>query len=419
MSQEHQEEHQEDVPGEEFPDAIEAGQGDAVIDYNLDNQVYPVGEEYVSMRTLLEWFTSKEHMQGNMSRMSDFHLKVGRPVSYRYDDDIESVPGGEPLTQEQIEGLIFPLLSEKNRMLLQGGEVKDLDCGFSWVEKGANFRINLFHDRDGLAMVMRLLSGHIPDVSEIGFPNDQVWEDIVEMKQGLCVITGATGSGKSTTIASLIEYINRHRKVRIITLEDPIEYVFESKESMISQREVGNDVDSFSHGLRSALRENPDIIFIGEMRDQETAGMALTAAETGHLVFSTLHTRDTRGAISRIIDMFPEGQAKGLALQLSFSIGAIISQKLIAREDGQGRCVAMEILRNTSGLGNVIRTMNLAQVYSMLETQKKAGMQTMEQHLVDLFAEGIISRDNAQNYANDHSILDQLKEYEEEEEEEY
>ena len=184
---------------------------------------------------------------------------------------------------------------------------------------------------------------------------------------------------------------------------------------MISQREVGNDVDSFAHGLRSALRENPDIIFIGEMRDQETAGMALTAAETGHLVFSTLHTRDTKGAISRIIDMFPEGQAKGLALQLSFSIGAIISQKLIPREDGQGRVVAMEILRNTSGMGNVVRTQNLAQVYSMLETQKKEGMQTMEQHLVDLYAQGMISYESARNFANDLSIDDQLKEYDEEE----
>ena len=181
---------------------------------------------------------------------------------------------------------------------------------------------------------------------------------------------------------------------------------------MLSQREVGNDVASFSAGLRSALRENPDIIFIGEMRDQETAQLALSAAETGHLVFSTLHTRDTKGAISRII-MFAE-QAKGLALQLSFSIGAILSQKLVPREDGGGRCVAMEILRNTSGVGNVIRTMNLPQVYSMLETQKKEGMQTMEQHLVELYAEGVISYENAVNFANDLSILDQLKDYEDE-----
>ncbi len=402
MSQEH-EEYQEEA------------HGDASSDYDLDNKVYPVGDDYLSMRGLLTEFSSEEHMQGNMSRMSDLHLKVGRPVSFRYDDDILSWHGGESLTQEQIEGLIFPLLSEKNRKLLQGGNVKDLDCGFSWVEGGVNFRINLFHDRDGLAMVMRMLSSHVPDISEIGFPNDRVWEDVVDLKQGLCLITGVTGSGKSTTIASLIEYINQHRKARIITLEDPIEFVFESKESMISQREVGNDVDSFAHGLRSALRENPDIIFIGEMRDQETAGMALTAAETGHLVFSTLHTRDTKGAISRIIDMFPEGQAKGLALQLSFSIGAIISQKLIPREDGQGRVVAMEILRNTSGMGNVVRTQNLAQVYSMLETQKKEGMQTMEQHLVDLYAQGMISYESARNFANDLSIDDQLKEYDEEE----
>ena len=380
--------------------------------YDLESKVYPVGDDYVSMADLLRWFTSEEHMVGNMSRMSDVHVKVGRPFSYRFDDEMEVIPNGEPLTQEIIEALIFPLLTERNRQLLQSGDVKDLDCGFSWEEGGVNFRINIFHDRDGLAMVMRMLSSHVPSISEVGFPYDRVWEDIVSLKQGLCLVTGVTGSGKSTTIASLIEYINQERKTRIITLEDPIEFVFESKESMISQREVGNDVASFSAGLRSALRENPDIIFIGEMRDQETAGLALSAAETGHLVFSTLHTRDTKGAISRIVDMFPAEQAKGLALQLSFSIGAVISQKLIPREDGRGRIVAMEILRNTSGVGNVIRTQNLAQVYSMLETQKKEGMQTMEQHLVDLYAEGIISYDNAVNHANDLSILDQLKEYE-------
>ncbi|MBT3468295.1 MAG: PilT/PilU family type 4a pilus ATPase [Opitutae bacterium] len=380
--------------------------------YDLESKVYPVGDDYVSMADLLRWFTSEEHMVGNMSRMSDVHVKVGRPFSYRFDDEMEVIPHGEPLTQEIIEALIFPLLTERNCQLLQSGDVKDLDCGFSWEEGGVNFRINIFHDRDGLAMVMRMLSSHVPSISEVGFPYDSVWEDIVGLKQGLCLVTGVTGSGKSTTIASLIEHINQERKTRIITLEDPIEFVFESKESMISQREIGNDVASFSAGLRSALRENPDIIFIGEMRDQETAGLALSAAETGHLVFSTLHTRDTKGAISRIVDMFPAEQAKGLALQLSFSIGAVISQKLIPREDGQGRVVAMEVLRNTSGLGNVIRTQNLAQVYSMLETQKKEGMQTMEQHLVDLYAEGVISYDNAVNHANDLSILDQLKEYE-------
>ena len=382
--------------------------------YDLDYQAYLLGEDYVSMADLLRWFTSDEHKSGNMSRMSDIHLKVGRPFSYRFDDDIESIPGGADLDAETLDHLVYPLLSEKNRQLLKSGEVKDLDCGYSWPETGINFRINIFHDRDGMAMVMRMLSSHVPDIEDIGFPSDQIWEDIVHMKQGLCLVTGITGSGKSTTIASLIDYINKYRKTRIITLEDPIEFVFESKLSMLSQREVGNDVASFSAGLRSALRENPDIIFIGEMRDQETAQLALSAAETGHLVFSTLHTRDTKGAISRIIDMFPAEQAKGLALQLSFSIGAILSQKLVPREDGGGRCVAMEILRNTSGVGNVIRTMNLSQVYSMLETQKKEGMQTMEQHLVELYAEGVISYENAVNFANDLSILDQLKDYEDE-----
>ena len=384
-------------------------------EYDLEYQCYPVEDSYVSMADLLRWFTDDEHKVGNMSRMSDIHMKVGRPFSYRYDDDVEMIPGGEPLTDETIEYLIFPMLKEENRQKLKSGAIKDLDCGYAWPERGVNFRINIFHDRDGMAMVMRMLSSFVPSVHDIGFPSDELWKSIVKMKQGLCLITGVTGSGKSTTIASLIEHINLTRKVRIITMEDPIEFVFQSKTGMISQREVGSNVDSFAKGLKSALRENPDIIFIGEMRDQETASLALSAAETGHLVFSTLHTRDTKGAISRIIDMFPSDQAQGLALQLSFSIGAIISQKLVKREDGQGRCVAMEILRNTSAMGNVIRTMNLSQVYSMLETQKKEGMQTMEQHLVELYAEGLISYENAVSHANDKSILDQLEQYEEEE----
>lgn len=385
-------------------------------EYDLETQWYPVGDSYWSMADLLRWFTGDEHKVGNMSRMSDIHMKVGRPFSYRYDDDLDQMEGAYPLTHETMEQLIFPMLSEENRRKLKHEGLKDLDCGFAWAEGGVNFRINIFHDRDGMAMVMRMLSSFVPPVEDVGFPDDEIWESMVSMKQGLCLVTGVTGSGKSTTIASLVEHINKTRKVRIITLEDPVEFVFESKTAMISQREVGGSVDSFAKGLKSALRENPDIIFIGEMRDMETAGLALSAAETGHLVFSTLHTRDTKGAISRIIDMFPSEQAKALALQLSFSIGAIISQKLIKREDGNGRVVAMEILRNTNALGNVIRTMNLSQVYSMLETQKKEGMQTMEQHLVELYEDGIISYDNAIANANDMSILDQLEEYEEDDE---
>ncbi len=388
-------------------------------EYDLEYQCYAMEDSYVSMADLLRWFTGDEHKVGNMSRMSDIHMKVGRPFSYRFDDDVEMIPGGEPLTHETMEYLIFPMINEENRQKIKSGKVKDLDCGYAWPERGVNFRINIFHDRDGMAMVMRMLSSFVPSVHDIGFPDDELWQSIVKMKQGLCLITGVTGSGKSTTIASLIEHINLTRKVRIITMEDPIEFVFESKTGMISQREVGNNVDSFAKGLKSALRENPDIIFIGEMRDMETASLALSAAETGHLVFSTLHTRDTKGAISRIIDMFPSDQAQGLALQLSFSIGAVISQKLVKREDGQGRCVAMEILRNTSAMGNVIRTMNLSQVYSMLETQKKEGMQTMEQHLVDLYAEGLISYENAVSHANDKSILDQLEQFEEEDDDDY
>jgi len=377
--------------------------------YDINGPIYQVGQNMLSFSQLLNYFIDPAYKRGNLSRISDMHVKIGRPVSLRIDDDLTPLPEGSPVDEQTLRYFLGILLSEKNLEIISNEESpRDVDTAFEWKEQGVNFRLNVFRDRDGLAFVMRVLASIIPPIQEVGLPSEKIWQDISELKRGLVLVTGVTGSGKSTTISSLINHINITRKTRIITLEDPVEFLFKSESSMVSQRQVGQDVPSFSDGLRSALRENPDIIFVGEIRDTETASLALSAAETGHLVFSTLHTRDAKGALSRIVDMFPAEQTKSLCLQLSFSLSYVLSQKLVPRSDGNGRILAMEVLKNVPALGNLIRTGNWQQVYSTMETQSKEGMMTMEQHLLHLFQHNIISKESAITYTNEASLLDRL-----------
>ena len=340
--------------------------------YDINHPIYQVGQNSLSFSQLLNYFIDPSYKRGNLSRISDMHVKIGIPLSLRIDDDLVPLPEGIAVNDDTMKYFLGILLSEKNLEIVTDEEnPKDVDTAFEWKEQGVNFRLNVFRDRDGLAFVMRVLASTIPPIQEVGLPSDKIWQDISGLKRGLVLVTGVTGSGKSTTISSLINHINLSRKTRIITLEDPVEFLFQSESSMVSQRQVGQDVPSFSDGLRSALRENPDIIFVGEIRDTETASLALSAAETGHLVFSTLHTRDAKGALSRIVDMFPSEQTKSLCLQLSFSLSYVLSQKLVPRSDGNGRILAMEVLKNVPALGNLIRTGNWQQVYSTMETQSK------------------------------------------------
>lgn len=377
--------------------------------YDINQQIYQTGQNLVSFAQMLNYFVDPAYRKGNLSRISDMHVKIGRPVSFRIDDDLTAMPEGAGVTDEVMRYMLGILLNEKNlNIILDDENPQDVDTAFEWKEQGVNFRLNVFRDRDGLAFVMRVLASTIPPIQEVGLPSEQIWQDISALKRGLVLVTGVTGSGKSTTISSLINHINLTRKARIITLEDPVEFLFKSENSMVSQRQVGQDVPSFSSGLRSALRENPDIIFVGEIRDTETASLALSAAETGHLVFSTLHTRDAKGALSRIVDMFPSEQTKSLCLQLSFSLSYVLSQKLVPRADGNGRILAMEVLKNVPALGNLIRTGNWQQVYSTMETQSKEGMMTMEQHLLHLFQHGVITKDSAIAYTNEASLLERL-----------
>ncbi|MBN2512983.1 MAG: PilT/PilU family type 4a pilus ATPase [Sedimentisphaerales bacterium] len=363
--------------------------------YTTDQKVFPAGEgALLSINDMLAYFEK----QGAM-RVSDLHIKVGTQPCYRIDGELVKLKGGV-VTQDVAEKLIFPVLGEKNIEFLKRDMA--VDCSFKYGT--IQFRINSFYENDGLCAAIRALGTVIPPPEQIGFPND-AWQDIVRRKHGLILFTGITGAGKSTTIASLIERINDNRACRVITLEDPIEYIYSQKNSMISQREIGRDVPSFASGLRSMMRQDPDVIFVGEMRDQETVSMTLTAAETGHLVFSTLHTRDSVGSITRILDFFPEGRQEEVRNQLSLGLRYIISQKLLPRKDGKGRVVAMEILNNNYAIANLIRKNKLEQVYSQLQVKTKnqveEKMVTMERHLALLVKRGIVDLREAQKWAND------------------
>jgi len=279
-------------------------------EYVASAKVYLTAEgTKLSILDMLAYFEKHGAM-----RISDLHIKIGVPPTFRVDGDLVKFKG-EPVTPETAKQLIYPLLSDENLQKFKSQH--SVDC--SYRLGSLQFRINVFQESDGLCAAIRALSLNIPKVEEIGFPNN-VWEDIINLKQGLVLLTGITGAGKSTTIASLIDRIGEKRACRIITLEDPIEYIYQQKDSVISQREVGRDVKTFQEGLRAMMREDPDIIFVGEMRDAETIAMTLMAAETGHLVFSTLHTRNVAGTVTRVLDYFPPGRQHEVQNQLSLGL---------------------------------------------------------------------------------------------------
>jgi len=341
--------------------------------------------------------------QHGAMRVSDLHIKVGASPAYRIDGDLVKLKG-LIVTPQVAKQLIYPLLSDEN--LQKFHSQYSVDC--SYRLGSLQFRINVFQENDGVCAAIRALSLEIPKVEQIGFPNN-LWQDIVNRKQGLVLITGITGAGKSTTIASLIDRISEKTACRIITVEDPIEYIYQQKYSMISQREVGRDVKSFVDGLRSMLREDPDVIFVGEMRDPETIAMTLMAAETGHLVFSTLHTRDATGTITRVLDYFPSGRQSEVRNQLSLGLKYIICQKLVPKKDKIGRVVAMEILNNNYACANLIRTGKIEQMYSQLQTKTKnkfdEKMITMEKHLAMLVKADKVDLLEAQKWANNLGVF--------------
>jgi twitching motility protein PilT len=365
-----------------------------------------VGEQLLSIRDLLKRFVDKKWERNGISRLADLHLKVGEAARFRLDGDLVPMDKASPLSKAVVRGLVYPLLRADQVEKLEREYPQDVDAAFHIEEEGGmNFRINAFHDRDGLACVIRSLPRTVPPMDTLGFPEEDVLHSILKLSQGLVVVTGITGSGKSTTIASLLAELNRTENLRVITLEDPIEYVMKNEKCLVSQREVGLHTPTFHGGLRSALREDPDVVLVGEIRDTETATLALTAAETGHLVFTTLHTRDAKGVITRIVDLFPPERSKEVMSQLSFSLAYVIAQKLLPRQDGKGRVATYEVLKNVPAVANLIRTGNWHQIYATIQLSAKDHMITLEKHLAQLVARGIITRDVAQVYANDPSQL--------------
>jgi twitching motility protein PilT len=335
-------------------------------------------------------------------KASDLHLQVGLPPIIRVDGTLTPVPGADVLSDEAVETLIFAILDEDQKQILL--KDKEFDFSFAFGDL-ARFRVNAFHERGNLAAALRLISNEIMTIEQLGLP--PIVNKFADYPRGLVLVTGPTGSGKSTTLAALINKINNERAAHIITIEDPIEYTHRSKKSVIVQREVHYDTYSFSAALRSALREDPDVVLIGEMRDLETIASAITIAETGHLVFATLHTNSASQSIDRMIDVFPPHQQPQIRSQLSNILMSIVSQRLVPAIGG-GRVAAAEILVATPAVRNIIREGKTHQLEAVIQTGAEFGMQSMDKTLVNLIHNGIISYDDARMVAVDQDELDRL-----------
>jgi twitching motility protein PilT len=335
-------------------------------------------------------------------RASDLHLQVGLAPMLRVDGTLVPVSGYDALNEEQVEHLIFTILDEEQQQVL--AKDKEFDFSFAFGDLG-RFRVNAFHERGNLAAALRLIPNEIEDIMSLGMP--PIVNKFAEYPRGLVLVTGPTGSGKSTTLAALVDRINTDRAQHIITIEDPIEFTHKSKRSVVVQREVHYDTYSFSAALRSALRQDPDVVLIGEMRDLETISAAITIAETGHLVFATLHTNSAAQSIDRMIDVFPPHQQPQVRAQLANILMAICSQRLVPAIGG-GRVVAAEILIANPAVRNIIREGKAHQLDAVIQTGADQGMQSMDRTLANLIRNGTITYDEAKNFAVDQGELDRM-----------
>ena len=324
---------------------------------------------------------------------SDLHISSNLAPVIRVDGKLKRVEV-PPLTPQDVENLLFPMLSNEQRRKLE----QDWELDFSYgIEGLSRFRVNFYKDKGNYAAAFRTITATVPSFDQLGLP--EVVKQVAGSPRGLVLVTGPTGSGKSTTLAAMIDHINQTRAEHILTIEDPIEFVHSSKKSVVHQRELGMDTRSFANALKSALREDPDIILVGEMRDFETISLALTAAETGHLVFGTLHTSSASQTVDRIIDVFPQGQQQQIRVQIANSLVAIFAQTLLPKtlRDGskKGRVMAQEILITNGAISNLIREGKSAQIYSSIQMGSNQGMQTLESALADLCNKGIVAYDDA------------------------
>jgi twitching motility protein PilT len=324
---------------------------------------------------------------------TDLHLTAGAAPLIRRDGVLAPMEGEPAFDALHLEGLITSLLGPT--LAAQFSEGKEIDFAFDYGPE-VRFRGNVFRQRGTVACALRRIPAEIPSFDELGLPS--TIEDLVRLPQGLVLVTGPTGSGKSTTLASMIDWINTHRRCHIITIEDPVEYLHRHKLSAINQREIGPDADDFFSALRSALREDPDVLLVGEMRDPESISVALSIAETGHLVFATLHTNDTAQALDRIIDVFPAERRDQIQVQLSSTLQAVIYQRLLPRTHG-GLVAAFEVLRANHAVRNLLREGKTQQLRNVVSTHSSEGMQTLEQSLTGLVADGIIDYELALGYS--------------------
>ena len=328
-------------------------------------------------------FEKLEELAKNNKKISDFHLRSGSPMAYRQTGEIVKV-ADTPVTAQDLKDLIAMNCNEKE--VLKFEKTHELDSAV--MLSGLRFRANFYKTINGPAAVLRRVESKIPDMDQFNLP--QALYDIVDMHKGLVLVTGATGSGKSTTLAAIVNEINKTRTANIITVEDPVEFIHKDVQSIVSHREIGKQTESFASALKAALREDPDVIMVGEMRDLETVGLALTAAETGHLVFGTLHTSGAPETINRIIDVFPPEQQSQIRAQISTSLKMVVTQRLLKTKDGQGRVGAFEVMKCTPPIQNLIREAKIHQIPSIMQTAVRDGMITMEKSLEELVKSGKI-----------------------------
>lgn len=328
---------------------------------------------------------------------SDLHVTSGAPPYLRLHGNMAPLNYRE-LTNQDVQGLIFEILSEKQKRAFV--EKWELDFAYTLAGIG-RFRCNIFMQRKGLGAVFRVIPEKIKTAAELNLPASVM--DLIDCDRGLILVTGPTGSGKSTTLASMIHHINMTREAHIITVEDPIEFVHSNIKSLVNQREVGSHTKNFANALKAALREDPDILLVGELRDLETISLALTAAETGHIVFATLHTNNAAKTIDRIIDVFPAGQQQQIRTMLAESLRGVVAQWLFSRADGQGRVAAFEIMKNTKAIANLIREGKIHQITSAMQTGQNQGMILFEKYIEDLVRKGKVSSQDAKTFLGQSS----------------
>jgi len=336
-------------------------------------------------------------------KASDLHLTVGLYPILRIDGNLVTLKKEKILDKKNIEEIIFSILSENQKKVFVA--TRDLDFGYSTDNK-ARFRVNLHYERGNIGLAARVVNENMPSLEEIEAP--EVIFNLLNLEQGLILVTGPTGCGKSTSLAAMVNHINSNRRCKIITLEDPIEFLFKPKKSIIIQRQLGSDMLSFAGGLKHVLRQDPDVIMVGEMRDLETISTAITLAETGHLVLATLHTYSAAQTVDRIIDIFPPHQQNQIRMQLSMTLASVISQRLLPRIAG-GRIAAREIMVNTPAISNLIRENKIAQVKTVIETSYKNGMISMDKCLKELYQNKIINKKVAQSQMTDPELLEKFK----------